>query len=141
MSITECLKQLALFLTLVQSPADINAVAAKQVSSPGIPGVIQAGTKPIVLATGLDGADDPIAWAEGELIFSEPTANRLLRVDRKGTISTFIDKLHEPRGLAVDSRGRLISLQAQEGFTSIRVIYPAGSAAVIAEKFEGTSFS
>jgi gluconolactonase len=68
-------------------------------------------------------------------------ANRLLHVDLKGNISTFIQDLHEPRGLAVDSRGRLISIQSQEGFTALRVVYPANSAAVIADKFEGTSFS
>jgi gluconolactonase len=138
---------LALLLAFFQSTAtatpiaDLNAVAAKQVSSPDIPGVIKGGTRPIVLATGLAGADDPIAWMNGELIFSEPNANRLLHVDRNGKISTFIESLHEPRGLAVDSKGRLISIQAQEGFTALRLIYPANNAAVIADKFEGTSFS
>src|SRR5262245_21383665 len=112
--------------------ADLNAVTAKLVSSPDIPGVIRGGTKPIVLATGLAGADDPIAWMNGELIFSEPNAIRLLRVDRNEKVSTFIQDLHEPRGLGVDSKGRLISIQAQEGFTALRVIYPANSAVVIA---------
>src|SRR5262245_3522858 len=127
-------KQFALFLaffhglTIVRAQvADLNAVTAKQVSSPDIPGVIKGGNKPIVLSTGLAGADDPIAWMNGELIFSEPNANRLLRVDRNGKISTFTQDLHEPRGLAVDSQGRLISIQAQEGFTAIRVIYPPNS--------------
>jgi len=140
-------RRLALFLAFLHSPAtaaqvaDLNAVAAKQLSSPDIPGVIKGGTRPIVLATGLAGADDPIAWMNGEVIFSEPNANRLLHVDRNGNISTFIENLHEPRGLAVDSQGRLISIQAQDGFTALRVIYPANRADVIADKFEGTSFS
>jgi len=142
------LKQLAVFLAILQSPAippapvaDVNAVTAKQISAPDIPGVIKGGTKPIVLATGLAGADDPIAWNNEELIFSEPMANRLLHIDRQGNISPFIQNLHEPRGLAVDSQGKLISIQAEEGFTALRVIYPASTAAVIVDKFEGTSFS
>jgi gluconolactonase len=141
-------KQLAVFLAILQSPAigpapvgDVNAVIAKQLPSPDISGVVKGGTKPVVLAAGLAGADDPIAWGNGELIFSEPMANRLLRVDAKENISTFIQDLHEPRGLAVDSQGKLISIQAQEGFTALRVIYPASSTAVIADRFEGTAFS
>jgi len=140
-------RQLALFVLVLHSStfapaqiAGVNAVAAKQRPSPDIPGVIKGGTQPTVLTTGLAGADDPIAWQNGEVIFSEPNANRLLRVDRTGKISTFLENLHEPRGLAVDAQGRLISIQAQDGFTALLVVFPVGKAAIV-DKFNGTPFS
>src|SRR5262245_33159676 len=48
--------------------------------APEIAGVIKGGTRPQVIATGLNGADDPI-WVPGVgLVFSEVNADRIVRV-------------------------------------------------------------
>jgi gluconolactonase len=109
--------------------------------SPEIAGVVRGGTQPHVIVTGLKGADDPI-WLPGVgLVFSEPNANRIVQLTGADTIATFIDGLRAPLGMTVDRGGRLISLQSEQGHTSIRVVWPRGEETVLAERFEGLPFS
>lgn len=110
-------------------------------ASPEIAGVIKGGTQAQVIATGLDGADDPI-WLPGiGLVFTEPNANRIVRLSGTDTLMTFVGDLHRPLGMTFDRDGRLISLQSEAGYTSVRVVWPADKATVIAERFQGLPFS
>jgi gluconolactonase len=120
-----------------QSPSTSIRVQA----SPEIAGVIKAGTQPQIIATGLDGADDPIWLPEIGLVFAEPNANRIVRLSGTDTLMTFVGGLHRPLGMTLDREGRLISLQSEAGYTSVRVIWPADKAAVLAERFRGLPFS
>ena len=106
-----------------------------------ITGVIKGGTQPQVIATGLDGADDPIWLPEIGLVFTEPNANRIVRLSGTDTLMTFVGDLHRPLGMTFDRDGRLMSLQSEAGYTSVRVVWPAGKAAVVAERFQGLPFS
>lgn len=109
--------------------------------SPEIAGVIKGGTVPQVIATGLKGADDPI-WLPGVgLVFTEPNGNRIVRLLDNDTLTTFVGGLHAPLGMTVDREGRLISLQSEAGYTGVRVVWPAGKEAVLAERFQGLPFS
>jgi gluconolactonase len=110
-------------------------------ASPEIAGVIKGGTQAQVIATGLDGADDPIWLPEIGLVFTEPNANRIVRVSGTDTLMTFVGDLHRPLGMTFDREGRLISLQSEAGYTSVRVVWPADKATVIAERFQGLPFS
>jgi len=94
-----------------------------------------------VRATGLSGADDPIWIPDIGLLFSEPNADRIVRLSDAGTVLPFITGLHRPLGMTFDGRGRLISLQSEAGFTSVRVVWPPGKEAILAERFEGLPFS
>src|SRR5512145_354032 len=49
-------------------------------ASPEITGVIKGSTQAQVIVTGLDGADDPIWLPEIGLVFTEPNANRIVRL-------------------------------------------------------------
>ncbi len=109
--------------------------------SPEITGVIKGGTLPQVIATGLNGADDPIWLAGVGLVFSEPNANRIVRLSDDDTLSTLVGGLRAPLGMTIDSEGRLISLQSEAGFTGVRVVWPPGKEAVLAERFQGLPFS
>ena len=94
-------------------------------ASPEITGVIKGGTQAQVIATGLDGADDPIWLPEIGLVFTEPNANRIVRLSGTDTLVTFVGGLHRPLGMTFDREGRLISLQSEAGYTSARVVWPA----------------
>ena len=109
--------------------------------SPAIEGVIEAGTRPQVIATGLKGADDPVWVPNVGLLFSEPNANRIVRLWLDDEFTTFVSDLHIPLGMTFDGRGRLISLQTEPGFVSVRVVWPAGQETVIADRFDGLPFS
>lgn len=119
-----------------QQPAAINLPAA-----PEIAGVIKGGTRPALIATGLQGADDPIWLAGTGLVFSEPRANRVVRLSSDDKLTTFVEGLRSPLGMTLDRSGRLISLQSEDGHTGARVIWPAGKETVLADRFRGQPFS
>jgi gluconolactonase len=109
--------------------------------APEIPRVIASGTRPQVIATGLNGADDPIWIPDIGLVFSEPNADRIMRLSDAGTLLPFVAGLHRPLGMTFDGKGRLISLQSEAGFTSVRVVWPPGKEAVLTDHFDGLPFS
>jgi len=134
-------------LTVVAGPgaSQVSAQSAtgsiRVQASPEITGVIKGGTQAQVIATGLDGADDPIWLPEIGLVFTEPNANRIVRLSGTDTLVTFVGGLHRPLGMTFDREGRLISLQSEAGYTSARVVWPVDKAAVLAERFQGLPFS
>jgi len=107
-----------------------------------IPGVVKGGTKIERIKEGFNGLDDPIGLMDGTLVFSEPGARRLHRMDtRTLQSSVLVAESNESHGVTQDARGRLISAQARDGSTRIGVIYPSGSEVVLADNFEGKPFS
>ncbi len=107
-----------------------------------IPGVVKGGTTIERIKEGFSGLDDPIGLADGTLVFSEPGARRLHRMDTKtNQTSVLVADSNESHGVTQDGKGRLISAQAWDGSTRIGVIYPPGSEAVLADNFEGKPFS
>ena len=111
-----------------QAPAT-NTVAT------AIPGVVAAGTPVTVIKEGFQGTEGPIALPDGSLIFTEPGANRISKIDKDGNVSVFLENTNSSNGLAFDSKGRLISTQTAAGQERIGVVYPKGSEATLAEKF------
>jgi gluconolactonase len=124
-----------------QAPAQSATAAIPLPPSPEIAGVIKGGTQPQVIAAGLKGADDPI-WLPGVgLVFTEPNANRIVRLADSDMLTTLVDGLRAPLGMTVDRDGRLISLQSEAGYTGVRVVWPPGKEAVLADRFQGLPFS
>jgi gluconolactonase len=109
--------------------------------APDIPGVIKAGTMPEVVIKGLTSADDAFWLPNVGVVFSEPRANRIVRLDEHDQPVTLVGNLHGPLGMAFDAKyGRLISLQTDPGFTGPRVVWPTGKEAIIADNYEGKPF-
>jgi gluconolactonase len=107
-----------------------------------IPGVVKGGTKIERIKEGFKGLDDPIGLMDGTLVFSEPGARRLHKLDTKtNQTSVLVAASNESHGTTQDTKGRLITAQALDGSTRIGVIYPPGSEAVLADNFEGKPFS
>jgi gluconolactonase len=109
-----------------QAPAT-NTVAT------AIPGVVAEGTPVTVIKEGFQGTEGPIALPDGSVIFTEPAANRISKIDKDGNVTTFLENTNSSNGLAFDSKGRLISTQTAAGQERIGVIYPKGSEATLAE--------
>src|SRR5919108_4992502 len=59
-----------------------------------IPGVVRSGTAIERILTGFDGLDDPIGLTDGTLVFSEPGARRLHRLD-EGRVSVLVADSNE----------------------------------------------
>ena len=103
--------------------------------APDMPGIIKGGTMPEVVIQGLTSSDDSFWLPNVGIIFSEPRANRIVRLDEHDQPVTFVGNLHGPLGMAFDAKnGRLVSLQTEPGFTGPRVVWPAGKEAIL-ERF------
>src|SRR5512145_2926518 len=107
-----------------------------------IPGVIRAGASIERIVTGFDGLDDPIGLTDGSLVFSEPGARRIHRLNTTtNAVSVLVADSNESHGVSEDATGRLISAQAWDGSTRIGVIHPPERRAVLADNFDGRPFS
>jgi len=133
-------------VVMLLSLTPIYVIAAQATAVVGtateIPGVIKGGTPIQRIVTGYKGLDDPIGLRDGSLVFSEPDARRLHRLDtRTDEVSVLVADSNESHGVTEDAQGRLISAQAWDGSTRIGVIYPKGREAVLADKYNGMPFS
>ena len=125
----------ALVAQIPQSPVVVGAAV-------GIPGVVSGGTPIERMLTGFDGLDDPIGISDGTILFSEPNARRIHRLDpRTNTVSVLVAESNESHGITEDSKGRLITAQAWDGSTRIGVIFPASAVAVLSDNFDGRPYS
>jgi len=107
-----------------------------------IPGVVKGGTPIERIQTGFDGLDDPIGLTDDSLLFSEPGARRIHRMNtRTNEVSVLVAESNESHGVSEDREGRLVSAQALDGSTRIGVIHPPERVAVLADSFEGRPFS
>ncbi|MCM3879199.1 MAG: hypothetical protein ND807_03735, partial [Vicinamibacterales bacterium] len=102
---------------------------ATETVAPGIPGVVAAGAKVVVVKDGFRSTEGAITMPDGSVLFTEPGASRVHKIDKDGNITLFIEGTKRANGLAWDSKGRLIAT----GATTVDVIYPKGSEKVLAE--------
>ena len=107
-----------------------------------IPGVVEGGTPIERIQTGYQGLDDPIGLTDGSLLFSDPGARRIHRLDpTTNDVSVLVAESNESHGVIEDSTGRLISAQAWDGSTRIGVIHPPDRVEVLADSYDGQPFS
>src|SRR5258705_186342 len=113
-SIAVALLSLAPFcLRAAQAPAVVGAATE-------IPGVVKAGSPIQRIVTGYTRLDDPIGLMDGTLVFSEPDARRLHRLNTEtGEVSVLVADSNESHGVTQASDGHLISAQALDGSTRI----------------------
>lgn len=117
-----------------------------------IPGIIRGGTRiEVVIANvpghgdpgvTLQGTEGPIALPDGTMVFCETILARVARVEKDGTESVFVDAALAggPNGLTWGPRGRLIGATTAPGKVGVRVVYPRGSEAMLADNFDGKPF-
>lgn len=110
----------------------------KSFTATAIPGVIAAGTKIELVATGLGRTEGPVAMADGSMLVS--SANRIIKVDASDNVSTFIPNSNETNGMGWDLKGRLISVQRGKGNEKVGVLYPPEQVTTLADKYQGRPF-
>jgi len=126
-----------IFFALAQAPAGLPLPPATDTVAPGIPGVVAGGTKVQVIKDGFVGTEGPIPLPDGTIIFTHPGQSRITKIDKDGSTSTFLENTNGSNGLAFDSRGRLISAQAN----GVGVLYPKGSEKMlVSDNCEGSRF-
>jgi gluconolactonase len=103
--------------------------------TPEIPGIVKAGTKIEIIASGLRGSDAGVGLADGSFIF---TGNGgVLKVDADGKMSTLVEDSQQGAGLASDAKGRIFAAQYSK---KISVVYPANSAETLTSSFDGKPY-
>jgi gluconolactonase len=118
-----------------QAPVDVGAATE-------ISGVVKAGSPIQRIVQGYKGLDDPIGLKDGTLVFSEPEARRLHRLNpATNEVSVLVAESNESHGVTQDAQDRLISAQAWDGSTRIGVIYPPAKQVVLADNYNGMAFS
>ena len=114
--------------------------------APNIPGVVAGGTKVQVVKEGFKSTDGPIGLPDGSLLFWDFLGSQIVKIDNNGNLSTFLTRGSGvgrtiAQALALDSKGRLISVDKDKTSARIAVVYPPGSEQVLAESFEGKPIS
>jgi gluconolactonase len=112
---------------IVKSPPDTMA--------PEIAGVVAGGTRVQLIRDLFQSTEGPIAMPDGSLLFTEQDAGdgALVKIDKDGNVSTYLENTNRTIGLAYDSKGRLIG--AQSRIPRVAVLAP--ERATLAESYGG----
>src|SRR5882672_5843474 len=105
---------------------------AKETVAPAIPGVVSAGTKVVVVKDGFQSTEGPVTLPDGSLLFTEPGASKIHKIDKNDTITLFLENTNRADGLGFDSKRRLIAVTAN----TAEVLYPEASKTVLAGPFK-----
>ena len=106
---------------------------ARELSAPDIPGVVKGGTKVQFIRANFNGTEGVITMPDGSVLFTEQDADKIIKIDAAGTISTYLENTNRTVGLAYDSKGRLIGTQSRD--PKVGVLHPTRT--VLADSFEG----
>jgi gluconolactonase len=104
-----------------------------------IPGVVAAGTKIDLVATGLGRTEGPVAMPDGSMLVS--SAKSILKVDLSDKVSTFIEDSNQTNAMGWDLEGRLLSVQRAKGNEKVGVLYPRDQVMTLADKYQGHPFN
>ncbi len=116
-------------------------------NDPALDAIIAPGTKIEKIAEGFIFTEGPVWLPSGELLFSDPNANRIYRWSPSGGVSVFransgysgadVTEYRQPgsNGLALDAQGRLTI--CEHGNRRISRLESDGSITVLADRFEG----
>jgi len=120
------------------STAPATSLSAATAVTPGIAGVVTAGTPIELLKDGFKGTEGPVALNDGSLIFTETQANRITRIAADGSTSTFLDNSNGSNGLGFTANGDLYAVQVLN--PRVGIIAPPGRVKTLADQFDGKPF-
>jgi len=132
---------------LVGMSASTQPRAAQEAAAPppasfaatAIPGVVAAGTKIELVATGLGRTEGPVAMPDGSMLVS--SAKSILKVDLSDKVSTFVEDSNQTNAMGWDLKGRLLSVQRARGNEKVGVLYPPAQVTTLADKYQGQPFN
>jgi hypothetical protein len=79
--------------------------------APDIPNVVAGGTKVTLVKDGFQNAQGAVAAPDGSLLFTERSANRIMKLDKDGNVTSYMEATGQANGITFDSKGRLIAVQ------------------------------
>ena len=103
--------------------------------TPDIPGVVKAGTKIEIVASGLRGSDAGVGMPDGSVLVVGNGG--VIKFDPAGNMTTIVENSDQAAGLTIDSKGRVIAAQYTK---KVSVIYPKGSEEVLTSSFDGKPY-
>lgn len=114
------------------------AAAAPALAGDAIPGIGPKG-EVVRLHTGFVFTEGPTADARGNVYFTDVRANKILKLDPEGKLSTFLEDSQGANGLGFDGKGRLVVAQGLA--KRVIAIDPATKqVTVLADAFDGKPF-
>jgi gluconolactonase len=122
-----------------------NSSVAEDLSKTPLPAeLVEKGTAaaPAAVVCFLEG---PAADAEGNVFFSDIAGNRILKMDAKGTVTTFRADSGRTNGNCFDAQGRLISCEGGEQGPGrrriVRTDMKTGKITVLTDKYDGKRYN
>ena len=109
---------------------------APETEATSIAGVVAAGTKVQLIKEGFRDAQGATAAPDGSLLFTERSANHILKIDKDGKISTYMENTRGVHNFSFDSKGRAIGLR----WDPPQVALIAPTQTVLSDKFEGAGY-
>src|SRR5258705_7250300 len=103
--------------------------------TPEIPGVLKAGTKIEIVASGLRGSDAGVGLADGSFIATGNGGGS--KCDTAVKMTTLVEDSEQAAGLAMDPKGRLIGAQYTK---KVSVLWPHGSEETLTSSFDGKPY-
>ncbi len=100
-----------------------------------IPGVIRAGTRPVLIKDGFNGLEGPTRTPDGGLYFSATTENRTYNLDAKGEITVWREGTNGTNGLYLARDGRLLG--AESNASRLVAVSPGRIVMPIATTYKG----
>jgi gluconolactonase len=122
----------------VPSPAPATSVVAAPTVTPGIAGVVRAGTPIELIREGFSGTEGPVALPDGSLIFTETQANRITRIAQDGSTSVFVEGSNGSNGLGFTPNGDLYAVQVLK--PRVGIVFPDPKVRTLADSYEGKPF-
>ncbi len=92
------------------------------------------------LHTGFKFTEGPAADLQGNVFFTDIPANRILKVDTEGKLSTFLENSQGCNGLMFDGKGRLVACQGAAG-RIVRIDVDTKEIKVVADQYNGKRFN
>ena len=126
------------------------APSKDKVVTTDIPGVTAAGTPVVTLKTGMTSSEGAVAAPDGGLYFTEPSVNRIYKVDPDDKVTVLFDptKVDDPAGerwrlpaLGVDAKGVVYACRRANTQIGVAVVYPTDQARFIATSYKGVPFN
>lgn len=151
--------------TTARRPTPEQPQGAREVTVPGIPGVIAANAKWMLVWQGTNGpiagepmteftrvhganADGIVRTSDGGILFAQEQTSEVLKLDKNGNVSVLLRDTHGTGALAVDSKGRILGVERTctdpggnprecKEPTAVAVLAPERK--ILADNFEGKS--
>jgi gluconolactonase len=108
---------------------------AQNLTTPGIAGVVNAGTPIQIVKEGFDGTEGPLPQADGSLLFTENRAGRVVRVAADGSTSVWLAASGGANALALTPAGEIVATLTEK--PSIGMVQVGEAPRVLVDAYEG----